>query len=163
MLSFIRPPLVITGCDLQSQGQTSLPHSPHPPRDHVTIDREVCQVTAPVTVTHFPFPAKSICGNIFPSSWLGSSSMLVHKGACSTCVRVCWWTCCSYERDRKKTWKRKERRMVEAGCLENTFPALVPLVTTFQASHPADRRAPLLGHIPLSARWYLPSSELQVK
>lgn len=41
--------------------------------------------------------------------------------------------------------------MVKSGYLENTFPTLVPLVTTFQASRHPDSNVPLLSSIPLTA------------
>lgn len=134
-------------------------------RDRVTLDGVVCQVTAPVAVTRFPFSAKSIHGKIFPSSlWKkpktkkttkkmarGFVCAKAGKDTCCICVCAYWCTRPYLWARRKENLKEKGRKVVKSGYLENTFPTLVPLVTTFQASRHPDSKVLLFSSIPLTA------------
>lgn len=141
------------------------------PRDRVTLDGEVCRVTAPVTVTYFPFPAKSIRGNVFPSSlWTkkknlkqmvwGFARAKVGKQTHLMYSRVYWCTRLYLWARWKENLKKKGGKAVNSGYLENTFPTLVPLVTAFQASHHPDRNVSLFSSIPLIAWEHSKSAQL---
>lgn len=102
------------------RGRLLFPFFSQAPWDRVTLDGEVCQVTAPVTVTHFPFPAKSIRGNISPSSlWtkIKKLKLMVWRFACAKtgkqttlAVFMCVLMCMALPVSQMERKPEKERR-----------------------------------------------------